>query len=98
VHLVRDALRATRDGVDDRRAGRGGVREDPSKYFGGIVKQLARDHGIDLGLKTSMAPPPTMTEPTRQRVGAPLAEPEPSPEERERVREMLRDLQARLAH
>ena len=53
VHLVQEALRATRDGVDDRRAGRGGVREDPSKYFGGIVKQIARDHGIDLGLKSS---------------------------------------------
>jgi len=97
VHLVHEALRATRDGVDDRRAGRGGVREDPSKYFGGIVKQLARDHGIDLGLKTSAVRPPTVGEPARQQA-APPAEPEPSPEERARVREMLRDLHASLDH
>ena len=97
VHLVHEALRATRDGVDDRRAGRGGVREDPSKYFGGIVKQLARDHGIDLGLKTSTVPSPTVGEPGRRQAARP-AELEPSPEERARVREMLLDLQASLDH
>jgi len=51
--LVQEALRATRDAVDDRRAGKGGVRQDPSQYFGGIVKQLALESGIDLGLKSS---------------------------------------------
>jgi hypothetical protein len=91
MHLVREALRATRDGVDDRRAGRGGVRQDPSQYFGGIVKQLAQQHGVDLGLKTSpkhqiceKKPEPNAT--------APIPELEISPEERARVRESLRHL------
>lgn len=90
VHLVREALRATRDGVDDRRAGRGGVRQDPSQYFGGIVKQLAHQHGVDLGLKTSpkhmiceARPEPNSTAPLELKI---------SPEERARVRDSLRQL------
>jgi len=97
VHLVQEALRATRDGVDDRRAGRGGVREDPSKYFGGIVKQLALKHGIDLGLKNS---PRRQAEPHRvsaQPTTARVAEPEQSPEERERMKQAMRELREDLA-
>lgn len=56
--LVRMAIRATRDAVENRTSGRGGVRGDPGAFFGGIVKQLARDHGIDLGLKHSGKAPP----------------------------------------
>ena len=90
MHLVHEALRATRDGVDDRRAGRGGVRQDPSKYFGGIVKQLALKHGIDLGLKTSTLPPAAAGKPRQQAV--PTGARSRQPSERARVRELLRDL------
>jgi hypothetical protein len=95
AHLVHEALRATRDGVDDRRAGRGGVRQDPSKYFGGIVKQLAQKHGIDLGLKTSPPRQAPAGKPTSEALPS-AAEPGPAPEERARVRELLRDLQRRF--
>ena len=88
MHLVREALRATRDGVDDRRAGRGGVRQDPSQYFGGIVKQLAQQHGLDLGLKT--APKHLVCEEKPEpNSRAALPELEISLEERARVRESL---------
>jgi hypothetical protein len=91
MHLVREALRATRDGVDDRLAGRGGVRQDPSQYFGGIVKQLAQQHGVDLGLKTS--PKHLISEDKLEpNATAPPPEVEISPEERARVRESLRHL------
>lgn len=93
MHLVHEALRATRDAVDDRRAGRGGVREDPSKYFGGIAKQLAQTHGIDLGLKTSSRRLAQEQEPKPVSKDS-LPEPDTSPEERVRVRGMLRDLAA----
>ncbi len=45
--LVRKAIMATRDAVDGR-----SIRGKPSAYFAGVVKQLAADEGIDLGLKT----------------------------------------------
>lgn len=45
--LLRQAIMATRDALDSRN-----LRGRPSAYFAGVVKQLAADEGIDLGLKT----------------------------------------------
>jgi len=67
-HLVREALTATRDAVERTRSGGRGLRRDASAYFAGVVKKLAGEHGIDLGLgqsgpsrerpgKTPTAPP-----------------------------------------
>ncbi len=52
--LLRKALMATRDAVDDQRAGRKTLRGGPSAYFAGVVKQLAADEGIELGLKAQV--------------------------------------------
>lgn len=49
--LVREALTATRDAVERRRAGQGGCVRGPSAYFAGVVKKLAEKNGIDLGLR-----------------------------------------------
>ncbi len=49
--LLRRALMATRDAVDDQRAGRKKLRGGASAYFAGVVKQIAADEGIELGLK-----------------------------------------------
>jgi len=49
--LLRKALMATRDAVDDQRAGRKTLRGGASAYFAGVVKQIAEDEGIELGLR-----------------------------------------------
>ncbi|MFH1679098.1 MAG: helix-turn-helix domain-containing protein, partial [Candidatus Eisenbacteria bacterium] len=49
-HLVREALSATRDAVEESRAGRKGLG-DPSAYFAGAVRKIARRESIDLGVK-----------------------------------------------
>src|SRR5262249_20166068 len=51
VSLVRRALMATRDAVDDARAGRGTLTGGPSAYFAGTAFRLAKEAGIDLGVK-----------------------------------------------
>ena len=70
------------------------MRQDPAQYFGGIVKQLARDHGIDLGLRTSAAGGPAREQDHKAASTVPRPEPETSPDERARVRELLRHLAA----
>jgi hypothetical protein len=51
VSLVKRALMATRDSVDDARAGRGTLTGGPSAYFAGTAFTLAKEAGIDLGVK-----------------------------------------------
>jgi|ERR1041385_8017951 hypothetical protein len=48
--LIRQALMATRDAVDDQRAGRKTLRSGPSAYFAGIAFSLAEENRIDLGV------------------------------------------------
>ena len=45
--VVREALRITRDAVDDDHAGTKGLG-NPSAYFGGIVRNKAKELGVDL--------------------------------------------------
>lgn len=99
--LVHEALSATRDAVEARRAGRGGVRQDPAAFFGGIVKELARQHGIDLGLSTrstdgAVAPREPIETPAKSSTiaGRRIEEGDHqvSADERARVRKMLCDL------
>jgi hypothetical protein len=50
-HLVREALIATRDAVDDERSGRKSLRSGPAAYFAGIVRQIAERERIDIGVQ-----------------------------------------------
>lgn len=61
VTLVREALRTTRDAVDEQRAGRKTLRGGPSAYFAGIVFSLADREGIDLGVKRKCGTRPLPT-------------------------------------
>lgn len=54
-HLVRQALAATRDAVERRRSGEGGCAHGPAAYFAGVVKNVAAEAGIDLGLQPRKA-------------------------------------------
>jgi hypothetical protein len=47
-HLVLEALRATKDAVDRHRSDGKSCVEGPSAYFGGVVRNLADAHGINL--------------------------------------------------
>ena len=99
-HLVRQALAATRDAVDLRREGRGGCREGASAFFAGVVKNLAREAGIDLDLKgqVSGGGAPRARErvqEARKPVKTPLA-PDGPPMSPEEVKEALRALKERL--
>jgi len=49
--FVYEALVATRDAVDDQRAGRKTLRSGPAAYFSGIVRQIAEREEIDLGVE-----------------------------------------------
>lgn len=49
--LVREALTATRDAVERSRGGKGGFARGPAAYFAGVVKNLAAENQIDLGLR-----------------------------------------------
>jgi hypothetical protein len=95
--LVRQALSSTHDALAQRIGGREGLRSDPSRYFGGAVKRLALEHGIDLGL--TPGPRRRVAGPNPEPPSArPPPEPEPSPEERAKVRELLAGLIASLEH
>lgn len=59
-HLVREALTATRDAVDRSRAGKGDLARGPAAYFAGVVKNLAAENQIDLGLHRRDEPSPSM--------------------------------------
>lgn len=54
--LVRQALAATRDAVERKRAGQGGCHHGAAAYFAGVVKNVAAEAGIDLGLRAGKAP------------------------------------------
>lgn len=49
--FVYEALVATRDAIDDQRAGRKTLRSGPAAYFAGIVRQIAEREKIDLGVE-----------------------------------------------
>lgn len=49
--FITEALTATRDAVDDERAGRKNIRNGPSAYFAGIVQKIAVREGLNLGIK-----------------------------------------------
>lgn len=101
--LIREALMATRDAVEERRAGRGGVRNNPSAYFAATAMAIATKNGIDLGLKkpgmTAPAPAKIPESPARPRFVVPEAQPSDEPvmtpeEAREAIRLLLEKLSA----
>lgn len=49
--FITEALTATRDVVDDERAGRKTLRNGASAYFAGTIQKIAAREGIDLGIK-----------------------------------------------
>lgn len=71
--LVREALMATRDAVERRRSGQGGCVRGPAAYFAGVVKNLAEEHGVDLGLGKSGSVARRPAESPRVPSKAPLA-------------------------
>lgn len=54
--LIREALAATRDAVEEQRSGRKSIRS-LGGYFGRTVQALASEHGIDLDVGWKGAPP-----------------------------------------
>lgn len=48
--FVAEALTATRDAVEDSRAGRRKLKRGPDAYFAGVVRKIADREGIDLGV------------------------------------------------
>jgi len=83
-HLVREALRATRDAVDRSRGGKGPLTHGPAAYFAGVVKNLAVENQIELGLRTDGAahavrpiPRPKALQVARSAASQPLATDEP---------------------
>jgi len=100
-HLVREALAATRDAVERRRSGQGGCHHGPSAYFAGVVKKLASEAGIDLGLKTrgdenSGAKAPER--PKEARSARPVGrEPDGPPMSPEKAKAAVRELLQRLS-
>ena len=52
-----EVFMATRDAVEDQRAGRRSLRVGPDGYFTGIVRQIADREGIDLGIKRKVKAP-----------------------------------------
>ena len=99
-HLVREALAATRDAVDRQRSGQGGCYQGPAAFFGGVIKNLAAEAGIELDLQVrqrSKDPIPAAQRPqeTRKAPG-PTQEPEGPVMSPEEVKEALRALKERL--
>ena len=99
-HLLRQALAATRDAVEQRRSGKGGCREGASAFFAGVVKNLAREAGIDLDLKgqVSGGGAPRARERVQEARKAARATPAPDgpPMSPEKVKEAVRELMERL--
>lgn len=102
--VIRQALAATRDAMDRQRAGEGRVSAGPAAYFAGAVKNLAAEHGIDLGLekRSRPSPQPPLESPKRPVVPRKPLEttqepdgPRMSPED---ARVALRELVEKLAH
>lgn len=105
-HLIREALRTTRDAVDEQKAGRKTLTGGPSAYFAGIALSLATREGIDLGIKRRSSGStgtvgrgghgrmdPGKVAPTTSRKPEPRSENAlPSDDERARVRSLLRGL------
>ena len=54
--LVHEALRATRDAVEDARAGRKDLDKDAAAYFAGAIKRLAERDAVDLGISWQAEP------------------------------------------
>jgi hypothetical protein len=50
-HLIRQALAATRDAVERARSGERGGAKEVSAYFAGVVKRMAEEAGVELGLR-----------------------------------------------
>jgi hypothetical protein len=61
--FVREALRATRDAVEEHRAGRKTLHGGPSAYFAGIAIQVAEREGIELGLRRKGGTPRPTAQP-----------------------------------
>jgi hypothetical protein len=49
--FVREALMAVRDAVEDDRSGKKSLRKDPAAYFAGIVREISKREGLELGIK-----------------------------------------------
>ena len=49
--FIHEAMVATRDALDDVRAGRKSIRGGPAAYFAGIVRQIALREQVDLGVE-----------------------------------------------
>jgi DNA-binding transcriptional regulator YhcF (GntR family) len=100
-HLVRQALAATQDAVARKRDGQGGCHHGPAAYFAGVVKKLAEEVGIDLGLKVGKAegmPSPGPERATEARKGsAPPQDPGGPPLSMEEAKRGVRELLQRLA-
>jgi hypothetical protein len=94
--LLREALMATRDALEQRRSGRGGLRSDPGAFFAGAVKELARREGIDLGLKPSAR---RIQEAPAEKVQPAETPPEAvdPPVSHERAKEFIQEILDRLA-
>lgn len=52
-HLIREAIAATRDAVEDQRSGRKELHVGVAPYFAGIVRRIAEREQIDLGVDWS---------------------------------------------
>lgn len=50
-HLVQEALTATRDAIEDERAGRKTLHRGPAAYFAGAVRRIAERERLDLGIE-----------------------------------------------
>lgn len=106
-NLIREALAATRDAAERSRSGEGGFQRGAAAYFAGVVKKLAAQHGIDLGLKggAEKRPPPSSGVPlkaprlpqVRRAPVSPPLPPDSPPMSPELVREGLRALREQLA-
>lgn len=99
--LIREALMATRDAVDRQRGGEGGCANGPSAYFAGVVKKLAEEEGVDLGLNPRPTPRTPVSAPRSAATPRPRREEtsgmEDHPMEPQAARKAIQELLASLA-